>query len=100
MAQSDNIKSANRMSARQLVISENAALQFVENPNTGKIFFVCGNKKGYVSPAAQAAMENGTLDDFQYAEVSIDGGAAVPCLMVVGNSQKNVKKSLGEDLLH
>lgn len=88
------------MSARQLVISENASLQFVENPNTGKIFFVCGTKKGYVSPAAQKAMETGTLDDFQYAEVSIDGGAAVPCLMVVGNSGKNVKRSLGEDLLH
>lgn len=88
------------MSARQLVISENASLQFVENPNTGKIFFVCGNKKGYVSPAAQAVMETGTLDDFQYAEVSINGGAAVPCLMVVGNSDKNVKRSLGEELLH
>lgn len=100
MAQSNNIQSANRMSARQLVISENAELQFVENPNTGKIFFVCGSKKGYVSPAAVEKMEKGTLDDFQYAEVSIDGGAAVPCLMVVGNSGKNVKRSLGEDLLH
>lgn len=88
------------MSARQLVISQNAELQFVENPNTGKIFFVCGEKKGYVSPAAQEKMNTGTLDDFQYAEVSIDGGAAVPCLMVVGNSGKNVKRSLGEDLLH
>lgn len=100
MAQSNNIQSANRMSARQLVISENAELQFVENPNTGKIFFVCGSKKGYVSPAAVEKMATGTLDDFQYAEVSIDGGAAVPCLMVVGNSGKNVKRSLGEDLLH
>lgn len=88
------------MSARQLVISQNAELQFVENPNTGKIFFVCGEKKGYVSPAALEKMNTGTLDDFQYAEVSIDGGAAVPCLMVVGNSGKNVKRSLGEDLLH
>ena len=88
------------MSARQLVISENASLQFVENPKTGKVFFVCGSKKGYVSPAAQAAINTGTLHDFQYAEVSINGGAAVPCLMVVGNSRKNVKRSLGEDLLH
>ena len=100
MAKSDNINSANRMSARQLVISENASLQFVENPNTGKIFFVCGSKKGYVSPAAQEAMETGSLDDFKYAEVSIDGKEAVPCLMVVGNSDMNVKRSLGEDLLH
>ena len=88
------------MSARQLVISENASLQFIENSNTGKIFFVCGSKKGYVSPAAQAAIKTGTIDDFQYAEVSINGGAAVPCLMIVGNSSSNVKRSLGEDLLH
>lgn len=100
MAQSNNIQSANRMTARQLVISENASLQFVENPNTGKIFFVCGSKKGYVSPAAQAAMATGSLDDFQYAEVSINGGAAVPCLMIVGDANKNVKRSLGDDLLH
>ena len=45
-------------------------------------------------------MSTGTIDDFQYAEVSIDGGAAVPCLMVVGNSSNNVRKSLGADLLH
>lgn len=100
MAQSNNIQSANRMSARQLVISENAELQFVENPNTGKIFFVCGSKKGYVSPAAVEKMASGTIDDFQYAEVSIDGNAAVPCLMVVGNSADNVRKTLGASLLH
>lgn len=95
-----NITSKNRMTARQLVISENSQLDFVENPNTGKIFFVCGSKKGYVSPAAQEIMAKGSLDDFQYAEVSIDGGAAVPCLMVVGNGNQNVQRSLGADLLH
>lgn len=100
MAQSNNIQSANRMTARQLIISENAELQFVENPNTGKMFFVCGTKKGYVSPAAKAKMDTGTIDDFQYAEVSIDNGPAVPCLMVVGNSSANVRKSLGGELLH
>lgn len=87
------------MSARQLVITENAELQFIANPNTGKIFFVCGSKKGYVSPAAQAVMNTGTIDDFQYAEVSIDGGAAVPCLMVVGNGNNNVRRALGSTLL-
>lgn len=95
-----NITSKNRMTARQLVISENSQLDFVENPNTGKIFFVCGSKKGYVSPAALDKMKTGTLDDFQYAEVSIDGGTAVPCLMVVGNGNQNVQRSLGADLLH
>ena len=95
-----NIQSTNRMSARQLIISENSELQFVENPNTGKIFFVCGTKKGYVSPNALAKMHDGTIDDFQYAEVSIDGGEAVPCLMVVGQANNNVRKSLGASLLH
>lgn len=101
MAQSKNIQSANRMSARQLVISENASLEMRENPNTGKYFFVCGTKKGYISPAAQTALLEGKgIDNFQYAEVSIDGGAAIPCLMVVGNSNANLKVKLGEDLLH
>lgn len=100
MEQKKKIESANRMSARQLVIKENAELQFISSPKTGKLFFTCGSKKGYVSPAAQAKMENGTIDDFQYAEVSIDGGEAVPCLMVVGNSKENVKKTLGADLVH
>ena len=88
------------MTARQMVISENAELEFVENPNTGKVFFTCGNKRGYVSPNALAIMDTGTLDDFQYAEVSIDGNPAVPCLMIVGNSKQNVKRSLGAELLH
>lgn len=101
MAQSNNIKSANRMSARQLVISENAALDFVENPHTNKLFFVCGSKRGYVSPSARKALASGAgIDDFQYAEVSIDGNKAVPCLMVVGNSRQNVKYTFGVDLLH
>lgn len=95
-----NIQSTNRMSARQLIISENSELQFVENPNTGKIFFVCGSKKGYVSPNALAKMHDGTIDDFQYAEVSIDGGEAVPCLMIVGQGNNNVRKSLGANLLY
>lgn len=100
MAQSNNVVATNRMSARQLIISENSKLDFIENPNTGKIFFVCGSKKGYISPKALEKMETGSIDDFQYAEVSIDGNPAVPCLMVVGNSQQNIKKSFGDELLH
>jgi hypothetical protein len=88
------------MTARQLVIKENSPLEFVPNEKTGKIFFVCGSKKGYISPAAKEKMEGDcTLDDFQYAEVSINGGEAVPCLMVVGN-RSNAIKSLGSELLH
>lgn len=100
MSQSNNIQSTNRMTARQLVISENAELQFVENPHTNKIFFMCGSKKGYVSPAVQKIRETCSLDDLQYAEVSKDGGTPIPCLMVVGNSQQNVRRTLGAELLH
>ena len=94
------VESTNRMSAKQLVISENAELQFVNNPNTGKTFFVCGSKRGYVSPNVLKIMDTCTLDELQYAEVSLDGGAAVPCLMVVGNSEANVQRKLGADLLY
>lgn len=87
------IQTRNRMSARDLVISENASLKFVENPNTGKIFFTCGSKKGYVSPAALEHMEQGKLDDFCYAEVSMDGKTYVPCLMLVNKPTEKVVRS-------
>lgn len=87
LSANNHINYRNKMSARDLVISENASLQFVQNPNTGKIFFVCGSKKGYVSPAALENMETGSLDDFYYAEVSNNKGNYVPCLMLV-NKQK------------
>ncbi len=97
-----NIESTNRMSAEALIIKENSELQFVENPHKpGKLFFVCGKKTGYVSPALQTKLNNddATLADMQYAEVSINGEVAVPTLMVVGNSSKNIKKSFGTELL-
>ena len=87
------IQSRNKMSARDLVISENASLDFVENPNTGKIFFVCGSKKGYVSPAAVEKMETGSLDDFIYAEVSMDGKTYIPCLMLANKLTGKVVRS-------
>ena len=93
------ISATNRMSAKQLVISENSVIDFVTNPSTGKLFFVCGSKKGYVSPALQKVYQDSTLDDIQYAEVSLDGGTPVPTLMCVGNSQQNVTKTLGADLV-
>jgi hypothetical protein len=89
------------MSLRQLVISENAEFQEVKNPHTGKVFFTCGKKKGYVSPAAQEKLQdpNCTIDDFQFAEVAKPGEKPVPCIMIVGNSQQNVVRKFGGDLL-
>lgn len=95
-AKTNNIQCRNRKSARDLIISENAELQFVENPNTGKIFFVCGNKKGYVSPAAVEKMETGTIDDFYYAEVSIGDSDYVPCLMVANKPTEKVIRTFNE----
>ena len=95
-----NISSTNRMSAKQLVISENSPLHFITNPKNGNLFFTCGSKTGYVSPAVKQIMDSCSLEELQYAECSIDGQPAVPCLMVVGNSQKNVRRELGSNLLH
>jgi hypothetical protein len=85
---SPNVKVYNRMSARALVISENAVLQFLESPKKDKngtivqeISFVCGTKKGYVSPAARSILKTGTIDDFQYIEVSLDGKKPIPCIL-------------------
>ncbi len=101
--QSD-IKATNRMSAEALIIKENAALDYIENPHKpGKLFFVCGSKQGYVSPALQEKLKEAqgdvALEDMQYAEVSINGGTAIPTLMVVGQSKKNIKYSFGTQLL-
>lgn len=90
----------NRMSASQLVVSQNSSLQFINNPNTNKVFFMCGNVKGYISPAVAAKMDTVGLEDLQYAECAKPGtNDWVPCLMMVGNSNANVKRSLGDNLL-
>lgn len=86
---SPNVKVYNRMSARALVISENAVLEFLESPKKNKngtivqeISFVCGTKQGYVSPAAKSIVQTGTIDDFQYVEVSLDGKKPIPCILI------------------
>lgn len=97
----NELQVSDRMSLKQLIISENAELQQVKNPKTGKCFFVCGSKRGYISPAAQQKLAdpNATLDDFQYAMVAKPGQEAIPCLMVVGNMNANVMLKLGAELL-
>lgn len=90
----NNIVATNRMSCAQLMKSQNSELQFIENPNTGKIFFMCGEIKGYVSPAVLQNMNTVSVQDLQFAEVSIDNKPAVPCLMMIGDASKNVKRTL------
>ena len=90
----------NRKTAEQLVISNNAPLQFINNPNTNKVFFMCGDIKGYVSPAVAKALDTVELKDLQYAECAKPGTSDwIPCLMMVGNSEANVKRTLGSSLL-
>lgn len=91
------IVSKNRKTLRELMQAENSNFRVLKNPNNGKLFFVVGEKKGYISPNAQEKLKGDCkVDDFQYAEVSIDNGEFVPCLMVVGNydPDKNVVKTL------
>ena len=80
-------------SARQLVIEQNSKINIVENPKTGKIFFVCGSIQGYVSKAALKARSIDELDYGVHTELGI------PTLFVHNNSA-NVIKSFGENLLH
>ena len=98
----ERMERRNEMSAAQLVISQNSELQFVENPNTGKLFFVCGSKKGYCSPAVVEGYQTLGLDQMRYCECRKPGsdGEFVPCLMTIGNSDANVRRRLGAELLH
>ena len=98
----EKIISRNRMSVESLKSMSNDQLHIKENPKkAGSFFFTCGDTVGYISKPALNKIQSGcTANDLQYAECSIDGQPAVPCLMVVGNSQKNVRRELGSNLLH
>ena len=83
------METRNRMSASALKKSENVnKIEFIKNPNTGKLFFACGSKQGYISPRVKEAYEKNelTLDKMDYCECSIDGETYVPCLMMHANS--------------
>lgn len=104
----ERCKKTNIKSAADLKLERGAEIEFVESKNTpGKLFFTCGHvydaeKKedvpfcGYASNAVQKAVreKNLKLEDVQYCDMSIDGKPAVPCLMMIGNSKKNVVYTL------
>lgn len=85
------ITATNRMSGTQLKATY-GNIEFVKNPNTGNIFFTCGSITGYVSPKVKENINTVTLDELQYAEVSIDGNEPVPTLMM--KSTANVVRTL------
>ena len=89
------MKARNKKPARQLCEEQHSSLDFIKNPSNGKVFFDCGEIFGYVSPdAVSRGMEpDATIDDFQFAEVSKDGGNTyIPCIMVrhVKEKRKNI----------
>lgn len=73
----------NKMSVRELITKQQSQLNFIENADSKRLHFTCGSIKGYVSPAASKHVEQGKIDDFWYAEVSIEGKPYVPCIMLV-----------------
>lgn len=85
------IKATNRMSGQELK-NIHGTIDFITNPKTGKMFFTAGAIRGYVSPKVQENINTITLDDIQYAEVSIDGNEAVPTLMM--KATNNIVRSL------
>lgn len=100
----ERCKKTNIMSAADFAKRQRADIEFIRSKtNPDKLFFVCGTKYdpdkeeevsfcGYASEAVQKAAKAGTLklEDVRYCEMSIDGKNPVPCLMMVGNSRKNV----------
>lgn len=85
-----NITATNRMSGNELKAMY-GTIEFINNPKTGKLFFTAGSITGYVSPKVAENIDTITLNDIQYAEVSIDGAEAVPTLMM---KSANVVRSL------
>lgn len=84
------------MSARNLVISEKSAIDFVPNPKkNGSLFFTCGTKTGYIAPSLLEKVDTASLDEITYVETRKPGATEwVPCLLL-----KRVKRSLGAELL-
>ena len=83
----------NRMNASEFVRMNGGKLDFVKNPNTGKVFFVCGDKRGYISKKVLADADV-KLADMQYGEIqaNINGQpTVVPTLFLA--STTNVVKS-------
>ncbi len=73
---------------KQLVIEQNSEVKFVKSQKSGKLFFTCGKIRGYVSPAAAKRVQDSdcTIEDFEFAMVSKNDEAAVPCIMLAPKS--------------
>ncbi len=76
---------------KQVIFEQCSELQQVENPQTGKQFFMCGNIRGFIAPAAAERFndDNATVDDFKVAMVAKGNDKPIPSLLV--NEQKGFK---------
>ena len=94
VAMTTNYSATNEMTAREL-INKHGQIDFVENPKTNKLFFVCGSIKGYVSQKLAEVLDTVDVNDIRYAEVHavIEGKPTdVPTLMLAGKN--NVRRTL------
>ena len=76
---------------KQVIFEQCSELQQVENPQTGKQFFVCGDIRGFIAPAAAERLNdsNATADDFKIAMVAKGDEKPIPSLLL--NEQKGFK---------
>lgn len=89
----DKMLVRNRMSVSALKEEQKDSLRFIKNPKTNKVFFICGTKQGYVSPAVRENLNKVEASDLQYAECCIEGKDEwIPCIMK--QSTDNIIKTL------
>lgn len=89
----EKIIATDKKTLKQLVIEQNSEVKFVKNSKSEKLFFTCGEIRGYVSPAAAKRVQDSdcTLEDFEFAMISKNDGDAIPCIMLAPNTFKNKK---------
>ena len=84
----------NRKTATQLMREEGARLDIVEG-KSGKLFFSCGTKHGYISQKLLNALQHNTaeLEDMRYAEVhtEIKGKAVIVPTLYLASAERVVK---------
>lgn len=82
----------NRMSAPALKEQQNDKIHIIENPKSGKLFFVCGSVRGYITKKTQESIDTVDVEDLEYAEVLSSDNSYIPCLFLRGKN--NEKRTL------
>lgn len=84
-----NIIITDKKPLKQYVIKQNKDVCIYQSTESGKMMFLCGNTKGFVSPAAAEKIVDYCcpIDNFVFGMVAKKGEAAVPCIMWVPNKK-------------